>query len=294
MPAGPRTEGADCGVHICYIADERSTSARFLDSFAQSGLAKGERVLWLLDSRGSGPLGGLPDGARQGGDGAALGPVEVADSESAYLEGGSFDADRMLERYSEAVQTSRDAGFTGLRVIADVSWLAHHPSEIEEFAAYEARVNELFDQGGFAAVCRYDPTRLPIDWLRAIRDAHPLQAQPGGDTRISAGIFQVGPADDGGIAISGEIDYSNAAQVRALLAEHLIDVGDVRVDASRLRFVDVAGARALLDAALGMGGGRRLILRDAPHSLRVVLGVMQWTDTGALTLSGTREVGSDR
>lgn len=287
MSAESDAAGADSGVHICYIVDERSMSARLLGTFTHAGLARGQRVMWLVDSRGEGPLAGLAGLA--GGDGAALEQLEVSDAESVYLDGGSFDPDRMIERYRAEVEASRAAGYTGLRVVADTSWLVERPSDLEAFVSYETRVNELFSDGGFAAVCHYDPERLPLDWLRAVRDAHPMQAQPGPDAAISAGNCQIWAAADGRLSIAGELDCCNAASLRALLGDYAAGRGDVHLDASRLRFVDATGTRALLDAARSLGARRRLIVHNGPGSLRVVLKVMGWADANGLVMAGPQK-----
>jgi anti-anti-sigma regulatory factor len=270
------------GNHVCYVAAQSTISAEFLSAFARRGLAKRQRVMWLVDERADGPL------ARQvaGGDGAAFDAVamSVQGAEETYLDGGAFDADRMLELYRSAVAASLAAGYTGLRVLADTTWLAERPAMFERFVDYERRVNDLFADGRFAAVCHYDPQRLPSAWLEAIAGAHPLHADPR-SSALTAGPCRVVATERGYIAVSGEVDCSNAASVVAALGELEPADGDFHVDLSGLGFSDVAGTRALVSTARALGRDRRLVVHGGPRSLQVVLATTGWAATPELVLA---------
>jgi anti-anti-sigma factor len=86
----------------------------------------------------------------------------------------------------------------------------------------------------------------------------------------------------GWIGFSGEIDAWNAEAVKAVLAKALLRGGDVHVDVSKLLFCDVTGIRAIVSAATGMEGGRRLVLHGMDPRLRQVFGVVGWGDMPSL------------
>lgn len=281
-PGETGTAGTVGGLHICHVADEASLSVSFLESFTRCGLAKRERMLWLVEADGDGPLARAAE-AVVGSDGAALAAIDVGVAEDAYLADGRVDPDRMLARYRAELDASREAGYAGVRVVADATWLVDRPDCFETFLSYEQRVSdELGD--GFTAVCHYDADRLPPGWARAIRDAHPVEARSGPAPRLSAGSCEVSVTDQGCLGVSGDIDSADADVVRALLSERAVAGGDLHLDASGLRFIDVAGTRALVEAARGMGG-RRMIIHGAPRNLRVILELTGWASEPALVLT---------
>jgi anti-anti-sigma regulatory factor len=266
---------AQSGNHICYVAEAASVSADFLGAFARRGAGHHQRVVWLTDAKQEGPLAQVAIRYARGGDGSTSNPgaVVVRSAEEVYLDGGDIDVDRVLSRYRAEVTDSLDAGYTGLRVLADTSWLWQRPNLYEEMLTYEERGGELFADDRFAAVCHYDPEQVPATWLRALAKAHPLHADP--DTPgLAAGTFHIA-ATPGGVRLAGEVDFSNAGILQAVLAEIVPAAEDLHVDLSGLDFIDVAGTRAFVEFA--ESSKQRLVLHDGPRSLQMVLETAGWT-----------------
>jgi anti-anti-sigma factor len=84
--------------------------------------------------------------------------------------------------------------------------------------------------------------------------------------------------------LSGEIDITTAPRVAAELARRAADDGDLIVEATELAFIDVAGCRALIEAAERLADGRRLRLLDPPEALLRVLRGCGWADHPRLEL----------
>jgi anti-sigma B factor antagonist len=81
------------------------------------------------------------------------------------------------------------------------------------------------------------------------------------------------PGTRGGrIAVCGEIDLSNAASLRGLLAPLTAGADELVVDLGEVTFCDTSGLRALLDVnSAARARGHRLVLWRVRRHLRSVL-----------------------
>ena len=87
-----------------------------------------------------------------------------------------------------------------------------------------------------------------------------------------------------GLRFAGEIDLSNSGAVGQSIRIGFGETPEPHIDLSRLSFCDVSGIRALIDAALELGGGRRLLLHGLPEQLQTVLRVTGWSSMASLGL----------
>lgn len=78
-----------------------------------------------------------------------------------------------------------------------------------------------------------------------------------------------------GVRVSGEVTLTTRASWEQALRDAVHGCGDgrgdVMLDLSGLTFVDVGGATALVLAAQDLNGGRRLIVKGPPPTLRRTL-----------------------
>lgn len=91
-------------------------------------------------------------------------------------------------------------------------------------------------------------------------------------TADGAGTLAITPLSAGvGARIDGEIDLSARERFGRALADLPAAGGDVHLYLGGLRFIDVAGTRALLTVAGRLAPGRQLILHDPPYALTRIL-----------------------
>ncbi len=69
------------------------------------------------------------------------------------------------------------------------------------------------------------------------------------------------------IALAGEVDASNAADLREALEALCTEPGDVAIHLAQVSFMDLAGCRAIEDAARALAP-RRVILAAPPPPVR--------------------------
>jgi anti-sigma B factor antagonist len=75
-----------------------------------------------------------------------------------------------------------------------------------------------------------------------------------------AASLRVEPLTEGGFRLVGEVDLSNADELRALAPE--TDDGDLVLELSGLAFMDSTGLRGMIELARGLEPGGRLVLRN--------------------------------
>ena len=166
------------GQHICTVYDTRAEQLAVAAEYISDGLARGERCLYAADS-----LGALHEIRRELGrhgiDAAAeefRGALLLLTSDSAHLDGGSFDAERMLRMLNEAVEGALDAGFKGLRTCGDMSWLLRGAAGSDQVLEYEALLNQFFPTVRAVGMCQYDRSRLPDHIVQGALASHPWLA----------------------------------------------------------------------------------------------------------------------
>lgn len=87
-----------------------------------------------------------------------------------------------------------------------------------------------------------------------------------------------------GLRFAGEIDITNSDAVAQSLGLALADSGDPHLDLTRLSFCDISGIRALVEMAIALDGGRKMLLHGLPAQLQTVMRVTGWTGLPSLTL----------
>jgi anti-anti-sigma regulatory factor len=250
--------------HLCWIYDDALSLATVARQFLAAGLARGERLLFVGDSEGIDALR-RPATVLPGVDAlVAEGVLQLVPVEGAYRT-GQFDADLQLEFYDEWTRHALSDGYTGLRVVADVTPLAADIGGQADLVRWEHLADDFFANGpGMSAMCAYRRSRVDPVVLTAAAAVHPQVHAPEAVPPFRLWF------DDGGLAVAGVLDAFDADHVlRVLLASHVAGPV-VRLDLSRVEFIDAAGCRALArwaqalqgrSARLELGGTTRLFRR---------------------------------
>jgi anti-anti-sigma regulatory factor len=231
-PAG----GAD---HVCWVYDDSSAFAVVARQFLAGGRARGERLLFVGDAEGLEAFGEPDSSLPALSELVARGELDVVAVESAYRT-GRFDVERQLAFYDAATRRALDDGYTGLRVVADVTPLARDADGQAELVRWEHRADDFFASGrGMSAMCAYRRSQVDPEVLAGAVAVHPQVHAPDDVPPFRLWF------DDGGLALAGTLDAFGAdTAVRLLLGSHAAGPV-VRLDISRVEFIDAAGCRAL-------------------------------------------------
>ena len=223
------------GDHVCWVYEDTASFAAVAARFLADGLARGERLLFVGHAEGIAALR-QPDTALPSVDSLVAGGVLAFVAVEGAYRTGHFDVDRQLQFYDAVTRRAVDDGYTGLRVVADVTPLAGQ----DDLVRWEHLADEFFAAGpGMSAMCAYRRGEVSPAVLAAAAAVHP-QVHPPDDIPPFRLWF-----DDGGLALAGTLDAFDAdALLQVLLASHVAGPV-VRLDLSRVEFADAAGCRAL-------------------------------------------------
>jgi anti-anti-sigma factor len=243
------------GDHVCWtFADAADFTAAVLP-FLEEGRRLGEHLLLVGASRPEllSALAPLPGRDEL----LASGQLEVHSTAAVYASGGQLSPAEQVTAYRSLVDAALARGRTGVRVAADVTPLVRGGVDgRRQLHVYEQLADALMGTVAMTALCLYEAS-LGAEVLGPVTLLHPDQHS--GEEEPLAHLSGRGPS----LSLHGEVDVTQADG----LSRALVDVargtpGEVVLDLSDLRFLDVAGARALARATQ--------VLRGADVHLRLV------------------------
>jgi MEDS: MEthanogen/methylotroph, DcmR Sensory domain len=162
------------GDHVCALYSTREEQLSAAVEYVRSGLARGERCLWVCCEH-------TPDDFRAALDAAGIavaaeesrGALVLLTKHEGHLSGGYFDPDKMIHMLHTAVREALDLGFSGLCAGGDMSWLLDEAEGSERVAEYEARLNAFYPSSKSLGLCLYNRHRLPTAALDHSLATHP-------------------------------------------------------------------------------------------------------------------------
>ncbi|MEQ4299865.1 MEDS domain-containing protein [Plantactinospora sp. B6F1] len=219
--------------HVCWSYDDPAAFERRARRFLADGLAAGERV-WYVAPGPPEPvverlagLVGFTEALRRG---AAL----VPGLDSTY-PGGVIEPVEQVRRFTAATEEALAAGYTGLRVVADVTPLVRTPAQLRAFARYEHAIDRYMRLRPLAGMCGYHRAALGDRTIAELACLHPVSNVPD----VLFRLYACHPGD-GAAALAGELDTLNH-EMFATALEHadLSPVGgELVMRAGDLRFID--------------------------------------------------------
>ncbi|MDR6324521.1 hypothetical protein J3R03_008717 [Actinoplanes couchii] len=217
--------------HACWSYDDPGALEAYAKEFLRAGLAAGERV-WYVPGprsttvtdwlRSAGPTVSRPDAMR------------IIAWQDAYAAGQVVDPGEQIAAYAAVTQAALADGFTGFRVVADVTELVRTPEQRDAFARYEFAISRYMGVAPMRALCTYDRRELGAQVVGELACLH--------ETSFASDVpFQLYPGRTAGEAVlDGELDMAGEDLFgEALWRTDLEPVGgEMTVDARGLHFVD--------------------------------------------------------
>jgi hypothetical protein len=247
----------ELGEHISFPFDSDAATLSFTAGFVANGIRRHHRVVLITHALAPADLHALL-APRVPAFAAAVdaGQVLVLPATAAQLLGGSFDPDRMVTDFDVLIARTRQDGYAGLWVSADMSWATPDVPGVERLFDFEAASSARLVGGPVAAVCQYDRRLFDAAFVDQACARHPLT--PG-----QAPLRFAANAGPGVLVMSGEADLTNREALAAVLDPLAGMEDDVTVDAAAVRFAD-AGAAQLLARLAWRRAGRRTEIRCSP------------------------------
>lgn len=229
--------GADA--HACWAFDEDDEFAAASLEYLTDGLRAGQRLAYV----GSEPVAEQRERLAPLGDVGTMidtGALQLFELTDLYAVGEPVDADAQLATYVAATDAALAAGYSGLRVAAQVTDLVSEPHTREAHIRWESVADRFGSAYPLSALCGYRRTDVPEPLLADLAAVHPATNLP-----VETVPFHL-YAEDGNLALAGEVDLFSAEDLDRVL-ELACHSGDrISLDLARLDFIDHRGLEILL------------------------------------------------
>jgi anti-anti-sigma regulatory factor len=251
--------------HVCWGFDDFAEFRAAALTFLEAGLGGGQRVWYMGESE---------DGVRDALTGARPGAVWIVPLAAYDPNNPGMNPTGQIEAYATATTDALAAGFTGLRVAADVTTFVRCPSGIDAFARYEHRVDRLMATRPFSAMCAYNRKALGPDVITQLSVMHPMTNPMTTETAP----FRLYASHRPGCAaaIGGELDRSSVDLLELALARAELRPtdGELVLDATELTFIDHRSLNTLADHARSLDA--TLVLRTDQSIPRRLTKALDW------------------
>jgi C4-dicarboxylate-specific signal transduction histidine kinase len=143
------------GTHFCLFYETREDILETLVPYCKAGLEAQEFCLWVVaepisvDEAEHALQRAVPDLDRYLADHS----IEIVSARDWYLDGGTFDLNRVLGGWNEKLTSALARGYAGVRVTGDTAWL--EKKDWKDFCEYEAALNESIANQRLAVLCTY-------------------------------------------------------------------------------------------------------------------------------------------
>ncbi len=254
------------GDHACAAFDSDQQLAEIASDFVADGLVRQEKVCFLDDEgaaeamlrRLGEDLGDVPSYLASGQ--LAIVPQEAT---RATFEG---PADEMHAVISESVGAALSQGFAGYRMTGQLSWAAQAGAGAgASLADYDHALDRIWADYPVSVLCPYDTRRFPPGEIEQLRGLHRVELVA--PAVFDDGLLRITQTGRFGLRLAGEVDHSNRSTVRGVVDSVLESAvrssersDEIRLNVTSLRFLDVAAAAQLVQAAEAFPMSHRLVL----------------------------------
>lgn len=223
--------GLQPGDHAALVYDRSEEKFGFLAGFFGEGLAKGEKLVFCLHEQKEEDAAlfleqfGLAARRLMGG-----GVLDIIDCRQVFFPNGQFSPDGALAEHRRMVFDALAAGFSGVRMAADMSWAMGPVAGAEAFMEYESRFNYFSRALNAITVCNYHRGLFPKEVVFNAMQTHPVTLKRGMAGKnpyyLDPGVFL---ASDSAFISGDAVRRKQAAKgdgrtiqmVRAEFCEHL-------------------------------------------------------------------------
>ena len=144
------------GTHFCQFYKTRQDMAEIVVPYFRAGLEGNELCVWVTSDflTTEDAVEALREAVPGYAAYVARKQIEIFPHTDWYLKGGSFDLERTLEMWTKKHDEALARGFAGLRVSGNPYWI-DNKKDWDDFAAYEARINEVIGGSRLLVLCTY-------------------------------------------------------------------------------------------------------------------------------------------
>src|SRR5262245_33183629 len=143
------------GAHFCLFYETKDDLLNTVISYCKSGLESEEYCMWIvaepltIEEAQDALKDAVPDLDRYLADSR----LEIARARDWFLQGGTFDGNRVTGGWYEKLARVSARGYAGIRVTGDTTWLTK--KDWRHFCDYEDGLNEVIGNQRLAVLCTY-------------------------------------------------------------------------------------------------------------------------------------------
>jgi PAS domain S-box-containing protein len=163
------------GDHVCLLYQDGVEALAAAARFIAYGFARGEQCLYISEEITVDQVAGAL--AARGVDVRVeqeRGALLLRPTFDLHFPRGAFDPQELIAYLRTTAHDAVAAGFTGLRIVADMPWTRGMASEHDKLVIYEALWNDLVVTNPIVGMCQYPRCHFAAEILRDALRTHPL------------------------------------------------------------------------------------------------------------------------
>lgn len=173
-PLGFGDINVSLGSHIAAFYRNRQEQHAITIPFISTGLKRGARCIYAVEEETRDSLAGALQGAGVNTISAlASGQLTILTADEAYLSGGCFKPDRMLDFWKASLEIAMKKGYQEIRITGELSWILQKRPGVERLMEYEARLNKVLAGYPQITLCQYNIARISGDIVLDALKTHP-------------------------------------------------------------------------------------------------------------------------
>lgn len=162
--------------HLCLIYSTPEEQFAAIGPSLEVALERRERVVYVADEDSSVTVRDAMrekgiDLDRHGRDGTF---VMVVGKKDMYIKPGYLDPDWSIGFLARAEDEAKAAGFSGIRIIGEMTWAIGEDPDFVRLIEFEGKVNRLFPQIGASGICQYNQKQFSAEVILDVVRTHPL------------------------------------------------------------------------------------------------------------------------
>ncbi|HEX9779912.1 MAG TPA: MEDS domain-containing protein [bacterium] len=169
------------GDHACCVYATEDDHRRFLTAFIRDGLARGEKILYIVEQHN--PLDivtSLQDAGVELEQPLAREQFGLVTADGTYLRQGRFDPERMIALFRDEVRRAVGEGYHTFRGTGEMSWSLRAAAGADRLIEYESLINAVDINAHALLLCQYDRRCFGAERLLETMAVHPLILLDGG------------------------------------------------------------------------------------------------------------------
>ena len=162
--------------HLCLIYSTPEEQFAAIGPSLEVALERREKVLYIAHENSSVTV---RDAIRERGidvdrhhrDGTF---INIVGEKDVYIKPGYFDPDWTIRFLSQAEDEAKAAGFSGIRVIGEMTWAIGDDADTGRLMEYELKLNRFLCQRDAILICQYNLKQFSPEVILGVVRTHPL------------------------------------------------------------------------------------------------------------------------